>query len=495
MQLFNIINDFENNKILIIRYWLQDKEILHFFKKYNIDVEYFVKHFAVDVLVYYIEVLKDNNKIGSCPSIANLINYLKEKQVTSQDLFVLCSGFKKALFSRTHEIGAFSYEVYNELTTIYEKNFFGVLQEYSKLVSTIHNKLEQSLLMVDKYIIMSRTDLKGNIIEVSEPFCELSGYSKEELIGKNHNILRDPETPKEFYQELWNSVQKGEVWQGEIKNRTKKGEVYWVYTTIQPQRDSHGNLIYFDAIRQNITTKKLLEEQHHMLVEQSKSAAMGEMISMIAHQWRQPLQAISILVQKLPLTKMIEGELTDEMLDNTVEEINQQLTYMSTTIDDFREFFKPTKQKRKVRLSQVIERALSFLSYMFKMETISVFINKKDDVELELYDKDLVQVLINIMKNAKDALVEKRVEKKELILRYWYDKYCAYIEIEDNAGGISQNLMHKIFEPYFTTKENKNGTGLGLYMSKMIIEQHSHGKLSVRNSNKGAVFAIELLRN
>ncbi len=492
MTLPEIANDFQKNKILIVKYWLQNKQILDLFKKYKIEVEYFIKHFAIEVLEYYIKVLENKQSVGNCPAMNDLVYYLKEKKVTSSDLFVLCAGFKRALFFRTDEIGSFSYSTYDLLNQIYEENFFGVLQEYSKFISSVHHKLEQSLFMVDKYIIMSRIDLKGNILDVSRPFIELTGYTKEELLGQNYNSLKDSDTPIEFYENLWKTVNEGNVWQGEIKNRTKTGDIFWLYTTIQPQIDHKSKIVYFDAIYQNITTKKLLEDQHHMLVEQSKSAAMGEMISMIAHQWRQPLQAISILVQKLPLTKMIEGKLTDEVLEETVQEINNQLAYMSTTIDDFREFFKPSKRKQKVLLSQVIDQAVSFISYMFKMETISISIEKSEDIELELHDKDLVQVLINIMKNAKDALVEKKVEKKALVLRYWHDKYCAYIEIEDNAGGIPQNLMNKIFEPYFTTKENKNGTGLGLYMSKMIIEQHSHGKLMVRNSTQGALFTIEL---
>lgn len=487
-----LADDFNRHKTIIIKHWLKDEKILVLFKRYNISVEYFVKNFAVEVVQYYIDVLRDSSKLGHCPAINQLIDYLKIKNVSVQDLFVLCSGFKHALIYRLEETSQFTYESNELITGLYEENFFGVLESYSKQMSNVHNQLKQSLYMLDKYMILSRTDLNGNILDVSEPFCLLCGYSKEELIGKNHKLLRDPDTPEVFYDELWKTILDGKVWQGEIRNRTKEGEIYWVYATIQPQFDADGNIIYFDAIRQDVTMKKKLEEQHHLLIEQSKTAAMGEMIAMIAHQWRQPLQAISILVQKLPLMKMLEEEITEEVLDNTVNEINRQLSYMSTTIDDFRDFFKPTKEKEVKNINDVIDSAIGFLSYMFKMETITVSFDKSEDISLPLHDKEIVQVLINIMKNAKDVLCEKAIENKQIFIRSYKDNHHIFIEIEDNAGGIPETIINKIFEPYFSTKENQNGTGLGLYMSKMIIEQHSRGKLSAKNSSLGAVFTIAL---
>ena len=219
---------------------------------------------------------------------------------------------------------------------------------------------------------------------------------------------------------------------------------------------------------------------------------MGEMISMIAHQWRQPLQAVSILIQKLPLTKMIDGEISDEMLDTVVSQVSSQLEYMSQTIDDFRDYFKPNKRKEEVFIKDVVEKSLDFLKYLFKIHSIKVNYQNNSDSSLEIYLNEIVQVLINLIKNSCDAMIEKNIENRVININTYENKESLIIEFEDNAGGIKSDVIHKIFDPYFSTKSNKNGTGLGLYMCKTIIEQHSDGTIDVYNTNHGTKFIIKL---
>jgi PAS domain S-box-containing protein len=346
--------------------------------------------------------------------------------------------------------------------------------------------------IVDKNVILSSTDIKGNIISVSQAFCEISGYSKEELIGKPHNIVRHSDMKSFVYEDLWETIQSGLTWRGEVKNRRKDGSAYWVYANIEPHYNKQGEIVGYDALRHDITAKKELEEQQAIIVEQSKSAAMGEMISMIAHQWRQPLQAVSILIQKLPLTKMVEGELSDEFIDKVVDDVGLQLDYMSKTIDDFRDFFKPEKLKQTIMVSELIHRSQEFLSYMFKVDSIEFSVESIEDVSLNLHINEVVQVLINIIKNARDAMIEKEIKNRKIIVRHYTKENFAIIEIQDNAGGIKNELKTKIFEPYFSTKQSKNGTGLGLYMSKKIIQQYCKGHIEVDNKDDGAVFTIQL---
>jgi len=253
-----------------------------------------------------------------------------------------------------------------------------------------------------------------------------------------------------------------------------------------------GNIINFDTISQDITSKKVIESQQNLLIEQSKHAAMGEMISMIAHQWRQPLQAVSILVQKLALTKMIDDEITDELLDSVVDDVSKQLQYMSKTIDDFRDFFKPNRSKEQIDISIVLNKSLDFLGYLLKANSIKL--NMKNDMQIKVfvYVNEIVQAIINIIKNSCDALNEKDIEEKIINISTSKEDNYIIITIEDNAGGIPDNVKGRIFEPYFSTKTNKNGTGLGLYMCKTIIEQHSKGMISVSNTDIGAKFTIKL---
>ncbi len=354
----------------------------------------------------------------------------------------------------------------------------------------------KSLEIIDKYVIVSQTDLEGIITNVSEAFCKVSGYTKDELVGRPHNIIRHEDMPKKIYENMWATIKSGKVWKGDLKNRAKDGSAYWVHATIEPNLNDQNEIIGYTAIRQDISDHKELEAQHSIIVQQSKSAAMGEMISMIAHQWRQPLQAVSLLAQKIPITKMLEGELSDEFIEVTTADILSQLDYMSSTIDDFRNFFKPDKAKENIHISKIIDQTIEFLSYMIKVDNIDMKVEVVDDVELHTFTNEIVQALINIIKNARDVLIEKRdVDHRKIAVKsYQEDSYCI-IEITDNGGGIKEELLEKVFEPYFSTKTSKNGTGLGLYMVKTIIENHCNGDIFAQNTDEGAKFTISLPLN
>jgi len=249
----------------------------------------------------------------------------------------------------------------------------------------------------------------------------------------------------------------------------------------------------FDKYSQPILNlEKELTKQQNILIEQSKSAVMGEMISMIAHQWRQPLQAVSILAQKLPLTNMMEGKISDELLEQVVDEIVNQLDYMGNTIDDYRDFFLPNKPKELILIQDLIKKSLSFINFMLKTDSISVNICSDENIDIVVNVNEIVQVLINIFKNSKDAFQEYENLNKEINIKYQQLNDTLILEIEDNAGGIQKDVINKVFQRYYSTKSHKNGTGLGLYMSKIIVEKHCNGKISVKNSSKGAIFRIEL---
>ncbi|MDY0320647.1 MAG: PAS domain-containing sensor histidine kinase [Arcobacteraceae bacterium] len=480
-------------KTEIIKLWLDDREVVSILDNHHINHGFFIKNYAVEILEYYIGVITGEKNIGDCPVITKLISYLKGKNIKSSELFFICNGFKKAVINYFYQINVNDKEVFDSIEYIFDQNFAGVLQKYSQSIDDVEVKLDKSLSIVDKYIIMSSTDEKGIILYASEAFCNISGYTKKELLGSPHNIVRHPDMKKSVFENMWKTIQSGQVWHGEIKNMKKNGEAYWVDATIEPRFDVNGRIVGYDAIRQDITSKKLVQEQQSVLIEQSKSAAMGEMISMIAHQWRQPLQAVSILVQKLSVTKMLEGEISDELLDQVVDDVAKQLDYMSKTIDDFRDFFRPDKAKEFIKVSSLIEKAKDFLQYMMKTDSITFKVEAlSEDVQVAIHINEVIQVLINIIKNARDAMVINNTDNRRINVKYYTKEKNCIIEIEDNAGGIPENIKNKIFDPYFSTKTNKNGTGLGLYMCKTIIEQHSNGKIYVENTTGGAKFTIEL---
>ncbi len=486
------INDYSENILILIKYWLKNEDVLIIFKKHKIETEFFIKNYALKIVKYFFNIIRKNDKIKKDTIIDDLLIYLKNKNIPSSELFVIYNNFRNALIQLTYDLKIMNFEIEKEINQLFEKNFVYILDKHEKNLLKVERELSKKSNIIDKYVIMSKVDTSGKIVDVSEALCDISGYRVEELIGKDHSIIQHPSISKEFYKQMWDTLKEGNIWQGEIKNLKKNGGYYWVDMIISPVFDSNKNIIAYEAIRQNITHQKELEKQQGILIEQSKSAAMGEMISMIAHQWRQPLQAVSILIQKLPLTKMIEGEISDELLEQVVQKIGIQLDYMSKTIDDFRDFFLPDKPKESVEISTVINKALDFVSFLLKKDSISINLDIKTDKKFVVHVNELIQVLINLFKNAHDVMNERKIENKEINILVFEKNNCLIIEIEDNAGGVEKENINKIFKPYFSTKNNKNGTGLGLYMCKTIIEKYSNGKISVSNSKKGAIFKIEL---
>lgn len=234
---------------------------------------------------------------------------------------------------------------------------------------------------------------------------------------------------------------------------------------------------------------KQLREKDHMIIKQSRQAAMGEMIGNIAHQWRQPLNSLGVIVQNIE-DAYIYNEINEKYLREKVNHIMNLLNYMSHTIDDFRNFFKPDKEKQNFSIYKAVMNAVGFMEANFTCNNIKVEFNWYQDTEIWGYPNEYAQVLLNILNNARDMLIDRNT--KEPTIRITVNKSLdkSVVLIGDNAGGIEQNIIHKIFEPYFTTKEV--GTGLGLYMSKMIVEKNMNGSLTVRNISEGAEFCIEV---
>jgi PAS domain S-box-containing protein len=352
--------------------------------------------------------------------------------------------------------------------------------------------------LIDKYIISSTTDLKGKIIDVSDAFCNISGYTREELIGKPHNIIRHPDMPKSAFKDLWDTIQKGKSWDGEVKNLKKDGGYYWVYAHIEPLFDMKNKIEGYAAVRLDITDSVDLEnelirskEKDKTLLHQSKLAQMGEMISMIAHQWRQPLTAISSTSSDLYMKIMLDNY-TKEYFNTKLEKIDELSQHLSSTIDDFRNFYKEDKQKENIIYSEIAMGAFNIVSTSLEYKNISLLSEFHCQKYINVLVNELRQVVLNLIKNAEDILIEKEIKNPYIKVSTYDDETHSYLEVLDNGGGIPKEIMEKIFDPYFSTKTKKDGTGLGLYMSKIIIEEHCNGALLISNTEDGAKFTIKI---
>jgi signal transduction histidine kinase len=239
------------------------------------------------------------------------------------------------------------------------------------------------------------------------------------------------------------------------------------------------------------------EDQRKKMLHQSRNAQMGELMNMIAHQWRQPLSVIVATVTALNLKRQL-NKLTENILDQQLAVITKNAHYLSNTIDEFRNFYKEFQVRKETTTFQIVSDIMGIIGATLDFAIIDVQIENNSNNTINTYPNKLMQVVQSILSNAKDAFDEKDnndFEDKKLIKIKLYSKgNKEYIEISDNAGGIPSNIIDKVFDPYFSTKEEKNGTGLGLYMSKTIIEEHCEGSISVENTKDGAKFTIILPR-
>ncbi|MEA3498350.1 MAG: PAS domain S-box protein, partial [Campylobacterota bacterium] len=294
-----------------------------------------------------------------------------------------------------------------------------------KTLKNLDNKtkeLELSYETIDKNVIMSKTDLEGVITDASEAFCQISGYSKKEFIGSKHSIIRHKDMDSDIFKNLWTTIQEDKIWTGEVKNRKKDGTYYWATAIITPIYKDNLKIGY-TSIRNDITDKiKVIElnskleekvkleveknrKKDQQVIEQSRLAQMGEMISMIAHQWRQPLAAISSTSAGINLKAKL-NKLDKETAVELSSKISGYSQHLSTTIDDFREFFKSNKEKSDTTYSEVIKSTLNIVETAIENQNITVNKNLKSNVVFNTYPNELKQVVLNLIKNAEDALQE-----------------------------------------------------------------------------------------
>lgn len=353
-----------------------------------------------------------------------------------------------------------------------QKNVQLQLEESVREVSDITYALEQSS-------IIAFTDKRGIITKVNSKFCEISGYTREELIGKTHRIVNSGYHSKEFFRNVWQTIAQGEIWKGEIRNKRKDGTYYWVDTTIVPFLDKNNKPYQYLAIRNDITEKKRTEEVLH---RQDKLAAVGQLAAGVAHEIRNPLTSIKGYAEFLSMdeTEKDRQEYFDIILDE-IERVN-------SIVEEFMLLSKPTVSvlERKPLLP-IIDNVVSILDYQLRKSKIKLNrIYEEPNLFVECDENKLKQVFLNFIKNAVEAMpnggsIEITVKREDEDIT---------IMIKDSGIGMSKEQIKKLGEPFFTTK--KDGNGLGLMVSFKIIE-NLNGKVYIDSEqNKGTSFHITL---
>jgi len=386
-----------------------------------------------------------------------------------------------------HAIAKVEYDTVNQKKTV--RGFIEDITERKanwNLLEQKKKELETIIQEAPNPIMLHNED--GKVLLINKAWEELTGYNYEDIntIEKwtKQAYGKEVSTVKKHIDSLYNLNQK--VDEGEYKIVTKKGNtVLWKFSST-PLGEMEGRRVVISSAM-DVTELKQKEE---MLINQSRHAAMGEMISMIAHQWRQPLSIISMDINNL----LVDIDL-DSLDSNEVKKLSNnilhQTAHLSQTIDDFSNFFKPEKTIARVEIKTILDETYTIVKDSLVNNNIQFIPNIESHLKINAYTRELMQVFLNIINNAKYALIERKIDNAFIKIRVYNDDKYMNTQICDNANGIDKNIIAKIFEPYFTTKE-KNGTGLGLYMSKMIIEEHLNGILEVANSDVGACFTVRL---
>jgi len=415
-------------------------------------------------------------KKGYFESVMEITNHLGEKEMHRE------MGFRIQT-QKTFKVGLVATNISKEFHLSEE------LKKEGEKARQLGDVLENS---INEIYIFAQSDFK--FLYLNQGSKANIGYSLEEMLKMTPLDIK-PQMSLELFTEILKPIKEGITDKVHLStlHKRKDGTTYPVDIYLQPIRyeEVDAYIAIIIDITQRIKIEDELHSQEELMIAQSRHAAMGEMISMIAHQWRQPISVIAMDANNILAD--IELEILEaKSLKSTSMDIITQTQELSKTIDDFRNFFRSGKDAQEVRIKELFDDALSVIGKSLENNAIELILELDEDKKITTYSRELMQVFINIIKNAKEALTDNKVEDKKITVITSEDKENFKLRICDNAGGVNAEIIDKIFNPYFTTKGEKNGTGLGLYMSKTIIEKHLQGSLTVENNDEGACFEIIL---
>jgi PAS domain S-box-containing protein len=370
-------------------------------------------------------------------------------------------------------------------------NKIKLLNSKEEELSEIVKKRDDALQLISSHIIYSKFDLDGKVTDCSDAFCRISQFSREEIVGYRCKFLELINNKYNHIDLLWDKIQGQNTSKQETQNTKKDGSKYWLETIVDIDYDNKKNKIGYIAISYDITSKKDLEEKQIQLIQSEKLKSTGEIINNIAHQWRQPLNSISVLASSINLNYELNQEMPQKTIINSMNKIISITQTLSDTIDLFGRLISSTEYKT-YNLQNTITNCLkvldaSLLSHNIVMNNI---INNTSNINISMIEGELSQVFINIINNSIDAIIENKIKKPLITIESTKIDKKIQIIITDNAGGIHEDILASIFEPYFTTKHSSQGTGLGLYISHKIITENFHGILKVQNINSGTKISI-----
>ena len=331
------------------------------------------------------------------------------------------------------------------------------------------------------------TDLNGKMIYVNKAFINASGYTKEELIGKNPRVFGSGKSSSKFWDRMWDTISSGKVWVGEVENKRKDNTAFFTQLLVSPILDKDGKVSGYFGIHRDLSEKRTLERQ---LIHTQKMESIGTLAAGIAHEVGNPLASISALVQ------VAQRSTEDPFVNEKLSLVKSQITRISKIIRDLVDFSRPSNYELNLTdINESIKEAVEITKVGTKAKDISFIVELSKKIpKLPLIADQIQQVFVNILLNAVDAITEKSSLTKEekIIVTATSDEEYVTISFSDSGKGIKEENLQKIFEPFFTTKKEGRGTGLGLWVSYGIVKSFQ-GDIEVKSKlNKGTTFIIKL---
>ncbi len=491
----NHLEKLEVLKTKIVLQWIDFSDVRNILSHHDIDKKLFIFKYANNIFEYFINVIKGAVKIGACPVMANLLIYLKDKDITTQELFIICSHFKLVMIDIFFDMQMDSKILLDEINYVFDRNFVSVLRQYSQTIYEKDIEIDKNVKLLEQYMealnqsaLISKTDEDGNITLINDKFIQLCGYNKKELIGKTHKIMRDKNTPDSFYKKLWTTIKKNKTFRAIIKNRKKNGGYFYIDTTIVTIENPFTQLKEYIAIGYEVT--KLIDAKQKAIdADKTKDYFLSNM----SHEIRTPLNAI------LGFVTLLQDELLSKKHKNYLDIIYESGENLLNLINDILDV-------SKLRGGEFTIEAKSFNPQEILSRTIELFVawaNKKD-INISCYIDPLMpskilsdplriqQIISNFISNAiKFTPNSGAIEINATVTQ----NDILSIIVKDSGIGISDKNADKIFKPFFQMQSDGNisqGTGLGLSICKQLAKLLDGTITLSSKQNKGSIFTLKI---
>ncbi|RLA81091.1 MAG: histidine kinase [Epsilonproteobacteria bacterium] len=433
----------------------------------------------MDSIKYIVLHHQDPDLCAAVPEIEKLIN---------RDDLLIVTHSRMSLLIKHYLVSSSYYEIDKNNNTLLTKNGF--------LLNFLTTPYCHSPGAFVSYEPHTKTLFSGDIFGGLEESWEF--YADETYFDKAKQFHQEYMPSKDIFNYALNKIQKLDLnliapQHGSIieKNYIKNLIVDMKNLNCGLYIEDKYNRELIDTVNELHIKEKTIQERDRQLFEQSKRAEMGEMIGNIAHQWRQPLAIINTLVgilkEKNNMTTLSQDEIEDKL-----QKMQMRILYMSDTIEDFMNYYRPDKEKNNFNAYVALKNAIEISNFSLGDKNINLDIYDKDSLNIYGFRNEYIQVIVSILSNIHDIKTEQNLENLKISIILKNDINSVVLSIQDNAGGIKEEILSKIFNPYFTTKHQSMGTGLGLYIAKMIIEDNMHGSLDAKNSKDGAIFKIRI---